>query len=103
MADRREGAPLPRGGTARGEAGVDEANPGPAENVSPWPGFAGGPAQGEATLSSSDPAVDPALLSSWSQRLDGMVRGGKLYLVCYKKHGQRVGFAHAGQWFDGPR
>jgi hypothetical protein len=57
----------------------------------------------EGAFFSSDPAVDPALLSRWSQRVDGAVRGGQLYLVCYKKHGQRVGFAHAGQWFAGPR
>jgi hypothetical protein len=57
----------------------------------------------EGAFFSSDPALDPALLACWSDRVDGIVRGGRLYLVCYKKHGQRVGFAHGGQWFAGPR
>ena len=49
---------------------------------------------------SSDAGADPLLLSCWTERVEGGIRGGELYFVSYKKPAQRTGFAHAEAWFD---
>jgi hypothetical protein len=41
---------------------------------------------------------DPLLLASPEGRTEGVIRGGELWLGCYKKPAQRLGFANARQW-----
>lgn len=49
---------------------------------------------------STGPFVHPMSMSSWDQRVDGGVRGGELYFLCYKRVPQRMGFPSATGWFD---
>ena len=70
----------------------------------PWrrctPSFQPPEALAEGDTFSSDVGADPLLLSCWTERVDGGIRGGELYFVSYKKPAQRTGFAHAEAWFD---
>jgi hypothetical protein len=52
----------------------------------------------EGARFSTDEGVDPRLMAHWSRRLDGGVRGGRLWFLCYKKAPQRVGFAREEGW-----
>lgn len=56
----------------------------------------------EGTLLCSSSA-DPLSLDSCRDRIDGGVRDGEVWFLCYKRCAQRLGFAHAGQWFDDSR
>ncbi|WP_437799344.1 hypothetical protein [Sorangium sp. So ce693] len=67
------------------------------------PDLAGTQELEEGTVVSSNPAVDPDLLTCWKDRTECGVQGGRLYFLCYKKSSQRVGFANAWQWFDDRR
>lgn len=57
-------------------------------------------ALGEGGLVCTDAEVDPLLISSWSRRAEGGIRGGELWFLCYKKCAQRTGFCNAAQWFS---
>ncbi len=56
----------------------------------------------EGTLVSSDPAVDPSMMQSWSNRVDLLVQDGSLYIIAYKRYPGALGFLHDGQWFEDP-
>lgn len=54
----------------------------------------------EGTRFSTDADAEPLLLSAWNQRVEGGIRDGRLYFLCYKKTARRVGFAGDERWFD---
>lgn len=54
----------------------------------------------EGATFSSNPAVDPALLTCWNDRTECAIQGGCLVFLLYKKPSQRAGYANAQQWFD---
>lgn len=54
----------------------------------------------EGTVFNSNPRADPRLLGDSAERVDGGVRGGVLYFICYKREPHRVGFVNARQWFE---
>lgn len=54
----------------------------------------------EGELFCTDFTADPALVASWAERADGVVAGGALWFVCYKRVSQLVGFANPSQWFS---
>jgi hypothetical protein len=54
----------------------------------------------EGTTFSSNVNADPARLACWNERLEGGIRKGSLYFLCYKKTSQRAGYENAMQWFD---
>jgi hypothetical protein len=55
---------------------------------------------GEGSTFCTDASVDPMTLASWASRAEGIVKGGELSFLCYKKCPQRLGFANACQWFE---
>jgi hypothetical protein len=79
-----------RGTSSRGSSGHDEV-------CAPLPVPSG---VDEGTCFSSDPEVDPSLLSCWSDRIECGIRDGRLYFLIYKKMAQCAGYANASQWFD---
>ena len=56
--------------------------------------------RGEDVLVSTNPEEHPMSALEWSDRVDAMVRRGAVYLLCYKRRSQTMGFRHDGQWFD---
>lgn len=47
----------------------------------------------------TDERAEPLLLGAWTDRVEGGIRGGRLYFLAYKKAAQRVGFAAEERWF----
>jgi hypothetical protein len=62
------------------------------------PSFQVPPEIDEGARFSTDDGAEPLLLAAWSRRVEGGVRGGRLYFLCYKKTAQRVGFARDDRW-----
>jgi hypothetical protein len=56
----------------------------------------------EGARFSTDEGADPLLLAAWSDRVEGGVRGGRIFFLCYKKRAQEVGLAGDHRWFDDP-
>lgn len=54
----------------------------------------------EGTLISTAPGVDPAMMYSWSERADVLLRHGRLYIICFKRYPPNQGFLHDAQWFE---
>jgi hypothetical protein len=54
----------------------------------------------EGATFSTDPSANPLLIATWRDRIDGGIRGGCLYFLCYKRVSQIVGFWNAREWFD---
>lgn len=54
----------------------------------------------EGVCFSTDDRAEPLLLAAWSERVEGGIRGRRLYFLCYKKMARRVGFASEEHWFD---
>jgi hypothetical protein len=54
----------------------------------------------DGALISTAPGVDPAMMFSWDDRVDVLLRRGKLYVVCYKRYPPNLGFLHDAQWFE---
>ncbi len=58
----------------------------------------------EGSRFTSGPGVDPFVLTSWTDRIDGGIRGGELFFHGYKVHGSGAGrnVSLSGKhWFDG--
>ncbi len=56
--------------------------------------------RGEDVLVSTNPEEHPMSALEWSDRIDAIVRRGAVYLLCYKRRSEIMGFLHDGQWFD---
>jgi hypothetical protein len=56
--------------------------------------------RGDDVLVSTDPDEPPWSMVEWSDRIDAVVRRGAVYLLCYKRRSEIMGFLHDGQWFD---
>lgn len=56
---------------------------------------------GEGARFSTDDGAEPLLLSAWHRRVEGGVRRGRLYFLCYKKAGKMLGFAREERWLEG--
>lgn len=54
----------------------------------------------DGTHFSTAPDVDPWMLSPWSQRADGGLRGDDVYFLCFKKYEQTSGYEDMETWFD---
>lgn len=55
---------------------------------------------GEDVLVSTNPEEHPMSAVEWSDRVDAVIRRGAVYLLCYKRRSETMGFRHDGQWFD---
>jgi hypothetical protein len=58
---------------------------------------------GEGACFSTSASAEPLLLAAWHERVEGGIRGGRLYFLCYKKTAQQIGFAEEERWFDHAR
>jgi hypothetical protein len=54
----------------------------------------------EGATFSTNPLANPLLIATWGDRIDGGIRRGCLYFLCYKRVSQIVGFWNAREWFD---
>jgi hypothetical protein len=58
----------------------------------------------EGSRFSTGPSQDPHLMPSWTSRVDGGIRGGHLYFMCFKKRESgdgRLIMLNSHHWFDG--
>ncbi len=80
------------------------APPGPVPVAAPtWAFVFEGPI-GEGSRFSTGASQDPHLMPSWTSRVDGGIRGGHLYFMCFKKRRSgdgRVILLNSHHWFDG--
>lgn len=49
---------------------------------------------------SSQPAIGPARMEVWSDRIDGVVESDGIVLLCYKRHLDYDEFVNLSTWFD---
>ena len=54
----------------------------------------------EGVRFSTNPDQELLFMGSWTERMDGGVRGGNPYFLLFKKVGQIVGFYNNEEWFD---
>jgi hypothetical protein len=53
---------------------------------------------------STDASLEPLVMPSWASRVDGGIRAGHLYFVCFKKRQSgdgRLIMLNSHHWFDG--
>ncbi|MFT3766427.1 MAG: hypothetical protein QM820_13080 [Minicystis sp.] len=54
----------------------------------------------DGSIFCTDACADPRVLTSWTERAEGGIRGGELWFICYKRIAQLVGFSNPAQWFS---
>jgi hypothetical protein len=62
------------------------------------------PVIGHGVLFSTRPEANPITLRAWTDRVDGGVRAGRLFFMCYRRlepAGGRPVFLNGQRWFDG--
>lgn len=74
-----------------------------SEEAQTW-AFQFSPPIQEGSRFSTGASQDPHLMPSWTSRVDGGIRGGRLYFMCFKKRQSgdgRLIILNSHHWFDG--